>query len=240
MNKRDITIEEILSKTDHTNLKPDATTFDIMKLCDEAIKYKTASVCVALYWVDFCKGYFDRFANEYRPKVCTVIGFPCGNTKTEIKCAEAKTAIDMGADEIDMVINIGALKDGKTNYILNEINKIKSVCGNIPLKVIIEACLLSQKEKILACDIVSSSNADYIKTSTGFSTGGATIEDVELMTEHMTNGKRIKASGGIANIEDARRFIELGCDRLGTSKVVKDVIKREEMRKEKENYDFEL
>ena len=207
---------EILSKVDHTFLKQTATWSDIKELCDDAIKYNTASVCIPPSFVKKAKEYVSE-----KMKVCTVIGFPNGYNTTGVKVFETKDAIKNGADEIDMVINIGMLKEKEYDAILNEINEIKKACGDKILKVIIETCLLTEEEKIKMCDIVSNSNADFIKTSTGFSTAGATIEDIKLFKKHIKNDKKIKAAGGISSFEDAERFIEEGASRLGTSRLVK-------------------
>lgn len=211
MNKKDI-----LKKVDHTLLKQQSKESDIKEICDDAIKYNTASICIPPSYVSFAKEYVKD-----KMKICTVIGFPNGYNTTKVKVYEAKDAIENGADEIDMVINIGKLKDKKYDEILNEINEIKEVCNNKILKVIIETCLLTEEEKIKMCEIVSKSNADYIKTSTGFSTGGATQEDIKLMNKYMTNNKLIKAAGGISSFEDAEEFINNGASRLGTSRLVK-------------------
>lgn len=207
---------EILSKVDHTFLKQTATWNDIKELCDDAIRYNTASVCIPPSFVKKAKEYVNE-----KMKVCTVIGFPNGYNTTDVKVFETKDAIKNGADEIDMVINIGMLKEKEYDAILNEINEIKKACGYKILKVIIETCLLTEEEKIKMCDIVSNSNADFIKTSTGFSTAGATIEDIKLFKKHIKNDKKIKAAGGISSFEDAERFIEEGASRLGTSRLVK-------------------
>lgn len=207
---------EILSKVDHTFLKQTATWNDIKELCDDAIRYNTASVCIPPSFVKEAKEYVNE-----KMKVCTVIGFPNGYNTTDVKVFETKDAIQNGADEIDMVINIGMLKEKEYDAILNEINEIKKACGDKILKVIIETCLLTEEEKIKMCDIVSNSNADFIKTSTGFSTAGATIEDIKLFKKHIKNDKKIKAAGGISSFEDAERFIEEGASRLGTSRLVK-------------------
>lgn len=207
---------EILSKVDHTLLKQTATWNDIKELCDDAIRYNTASVCIPPSFVKEAKEYVNE-----KMKVCTVIGFPNGYNTTDVKVFETKDAIKNGADEIDMVINIGMLKEKEYDAILNEINEIKKACGDKILKVIIETCLLTDEEKIKMCDIVSNSNADFIKTSTGFSTAGATIEDIKLFKKHIKNDKKIKAAGGISSFEDAERFIEEGASRLGTSRLVK-------------------
>lgn len=207
--------EDILKKVDHTLLKQITTEKEIKKICDDAIKYNTASVCIPPCFVEMAKKYV-----EGKTKICTVIGFPNGYNTTATKIFETKEAINNGADEIDMVINIGKLKEKNYEYIMNEINGIKEACKGKILKVIIETCLLTTEEKIKMCEIVSNSNADYIKTSTGFSTSGATVEDIKIFKDHIKNGKKIKAAGGIKNFEDAEAFIELGADRLGTSKLV--------------------
>lgn len=212
--------EEILKKVDHTLLKQISTMEDIKKLCDDAIKFNTASVCIPPCYVKEAKEYVGD-----KMKICTVIGFPNGYNLTSVKMFETEEAIKDGADEIDMVINIGKLKEKNYNYILNEINGIKTKCNGKILKVIIETCLLTEEEKIKMCEIVSKSDADYIKTSTGFSTGGATLEDIELFKKHIKNNKKIKAAGGIKGFEDAEKFIEAGADRLGTSKLVAEMLK---------------
>lgn len=215
-------INDILSKVDHTVLSVDATEKDILSLCDDAKKYKVASVCIAPSFV--------KIASEYLKgeiPVCTVIGFPNGYNTCETKCFETKCAVSNGADEIDMVINIGDLKAKKYDKILNEINSVKESCNGRILKVIIETCLLNMQEKIKMCEIVSQSNADFIKTSTGFSTSGATFDDIKLFKKHIKNGKKIKAAGGISSIDDAEKFISLGADRLGTSRIVKIVKSKE-------------
>lgn len=214
--------EEILAHVDHTLLKQTATWADIQRTCDEAVKYHTATVMVP-------SSYVPRIVAEYGDalKVATVVGFPNGNCNTAAKIAETAQALADGAQEIDMVINIGMLKDGRDDEVLAEINAIKAACAGHTLKVIIETCLLSEDEKIRMCDIVSKSDADFIKTSTGFSTAGATFDDVALMKAHMKPGKGIKAAGGIASLDDAYRFIELGATRLGTSRIVK-LVKNEE------------
>ncbi len=214
-------MEEILKKVDHTLLKQSATISDIKKLCDDAIKCNTASVCIPPNFVKEAKEHVQD-----KIKICTVIGFPNGYNTTNIKVIETKEAIENGADEIDMVINIGKLKEKNYEYILQEINDIKKACEGKILKVIIETCLLTEEEKIKMCEIVSKSEADYIKTSTGFSTAGATIEDIKLLKKHMKNNKKIKAAGGIQNFNDAEIFIKLGADRLGTSKLVDEYINK--------------
>ena len=208
-------INEILSHCDHTNLKQTAVPNDIKRLIDEAVRYNTASVCIPPSFVKAAKAYTGD-----KIKICTVIGFPNGYNTTEVKCFEASDAVKNGADEIDMVINIGFLKDKKYDELLNEINEIKKACDGRLLKVIIETYLLSDDEKIKMCEIVSQSDADFIKTSTGFSTTGATFDDIKLMKEHI-NGKKIKAAGGIKSFSDGEKFISLGADRLGTSRLVK-------------------
>ena len=212
--------EEILKKVDHTLLKQTSTWEDIKKLCDDAIKCNTASVCIPPCFVKQAKEYVGD-----KMKICTVIGFPNGYNLTKVKMYETEQAVEDGADEIDMVINVGKLKEKNYDYILNEINGIKSKCNGRILKVIIETCLLTEEEKIKMCEIVSQSDADYIKTSTGFSTGGATLEDIELFKKHMKNGKKIKAAGGIKNCDDAEDFVKAGADRLGTSRLVAEMLK---------------
>lgn len=209
-------INEILNKCDHTLLLQTATSDEIISLCDDALKYKTASVCVPPCYV--------RLAAEHlkgEVKVCTVIGFPNGNTTSDCKAFEAKEAVANGADEIDMVINIGALREGNYDYVLNDMRAVRNACKGKILKVIIETCLLSDDEKRVMCRLVSESGADYIKTSTGFSKSGARFEDVKLFAENVENGLKIKAAGGISSIADAEEFIRLGADRLGTSRIVK-------------------
>lgn len=214
-------IKEILSKCDHTLLTVGATEKEILGICDDGIKYGVASVCIPPCYVKLAKEYVGD-----RLKICTVIGFPNGYAEGEIKAEEANRAVKAGADEIDMVINVGMLHDKKYDSILSEINLVKSSSEGRILKVIVETCLLSEEEKIEICRIVSESEADFIKTSTGFSTAGATREDIILFKKHMKNGKKIKAAGGISSIADAEDFINLGADRLGTSKIVK-IVKNE-------------
>ena len=218
-------LSRILSMVDHTLLKPEATWAQIREICDDEIRYGTATVCIPASYVARCKAYMQEKGSKVG--VCTVIGFPTGYSTTAVKAFEAADAVKNGADEIDMVINIGMLKDGQDEDVLAEINAVKAACAGRPLKVIIETCLLSEDEKIRMCDIVSRSDADFIKTSTGFSTAGATFEDVALMKAHMAPGKGIKAAGGIASLADAEKFIELGATRLGTSRIVK-IVKNEE------------
>ena len=211
-------IEKILSTCDHTLLHQDATFEDIKALCDDAIKYHTASVCIPPCYVKEAKAYVGD-----KMKICTVIGFPNGNMTTTVKVLETFDAIDKGADEIDMVINIGRLKSKDYDYVKQEINLIKQACGDHILKVIIETCMLTDEEKIKMCEIVTEAGADFIKTSTGFSTAGATFEDVELFAKHVGKGVKIKAAGGISSIADAEKCLELGASRLGTSRIVKIV-----------------
>ncbi|MDO5378495.1 MAG: deoxyribose-phosphate aldolase [Clostridia bacterium] len=218
-------LTHILSAVDHTLLKPEATWEQIRQICDDAMRYHTATVCIPASYVAQCKAYMA--GNPDAVGVCTVIGFPTGYSTTAAKVFEAADAVQNGADEVDMVINIGMLKDGRDGEVLAEIDAIKEACAGRTLKVIIETCLLSEEEKIRMCGIVSRSKADFIKTSTGFSTAGATFEDVALMKKHMAPGKGIKAAGGIASLDDAERFLSLGATRLGTSRIVK-LVKNEE------------
>ena len=213
---------EILSHVDHTLLKPTATAADIDKIIDEGIRYQTASVCIPPSFVAHAAAYAKG-----RVKICTVIGFPNGYNTTAVKVYETEDAVNNGADEIDMVINLGDLKAGNYDAVAEEIRAVREACRGKILKVIIETCLLTDDEKIKMCEIVSASGADYIKTSTGFSTGGATFHDVELFAKHVKPGVKIKAAGGISSLEDAEKFIELGASRLGTSRVVKIVKKLE-------------
>lgn len=216
-------IKKILSSCDHTLLAQTATEEQIKQLCLDAEKYNTASVCIPPSYVSFAKKYVGDSV-----KICTVIGFPNGYNTTEVKCFEAENAVNNGADEIDMVINIGWVKDKKFENILYEINQVKKACNGRLLKVIIETCLLTDEEKKEMCRIVSRSDADYIKTSTGFSTGGATVEDIKLFSENVGNNTLIKAAGGISSLEDADGFLKLGASRLGTSRIVKLVKAGEE------------
>ncbi len=209
-------IKEILSRVDHTVLGQSATWNDIKALCDDGIKYGCASVCIAPSFVKKAKEYVG---NDL--KICTVIGFPNGYNTTAVKAFETAEAIKDGADEIDMVINIGMLKENRYDEILAEINAVKKACDGRLLKVIIETCLLTEEEKIKMCEIVSASEADYIKTSTGFSTGGATREDIALFKAHVSDVTLIKAAGGISSLEDAEAMLSLGASRLGTSRIVK-------------------
>ena len=211
-------IKDILSKVDHTVLGQDATWAQIQALCDDGIKYGTASVCIPPAYVKQAKQYVGG-----KLKICTVIGFPNGYNTTAVKCFETVDAVASGADEIDMVINIGWVKDRRYEDILDEIKAVRSACMGKILKVIIETCLLTDEEKVDLCKIVSVSGADYIKTSTGFSKGGATFDDVALFAKHVGPELKIKAAGGISSIADAEKFIALGADRLGTSRIVKIV-----------------
>lgn len=208
-------VKEIMGKVDHTLLSPCATQEEIKQICDDAVVYGTASVCIPPYYVKFASDYLDG-----KVAVCTVIGFPNGYNATEIKCAETRDAIKNGADEIDMVINVCNVKNGRYDLVLDEIKQIKAICGDKILKVIIETCLLTEQEKVKMCEIVTQSGADYIKTSTGFAGGGATFEDIELFSKNVGENVRIKAAGGIKSFEDAERFVALGADRLGTSRLV--------------------
>lgn len=215
-------ITEILNKVDHTLLNPAATWDEIKAVCDDGIKYKTASVCIPASYVKAAKEYVGDGL-----KICTVIGFPNGYSTTAAKCFETRDAILNGADEIDMVINIGWLKDKRYDDILNEIKLIKAECNGKILKVIIETCLLTDEEKIKMCEIVSASGADFIKTSTGFSVGGATREDIALFAQNVADHVKIKAAGGISTLTDAENFVDLGASRLGTSRIVK-LVKNEQ------------
>ncbi len=216
-------IKTILAKCDHTLLGQTATWEQIKAICDDGVKYSTASVCIPPSYVKRAKEYVgDKLA------ICTVIGFPNGYNTTAAKVFETKDAIADGADEIDMVINIGELRAGNYDYVLEEIKAIKTACGEKILKVIIETCLLTDEEKVKMCELVTEAKADYIKTSTGFSTSGATFADIALFAQHIGPGVKMKAAGGISSVADAEQFVSLGADRLGTSRIVKIV-------KEKEN-----
>ncbi len=210
-----MTNSELYAHVDHTQLKAFATWEDIKKLCDEAVKYKTASVCVPPCYI---KRIHDTYGD--RINICTVIGFPLGYSVTKAKVTEAVCAIEDGAGEVDMVININDAKNGDFDKILNEIKEIKNACGDHILKVIIETCYLTEEEKIKLCKVVTKAGADYIKTSTGFGTGGATFEDVKLFKENIGPDVKIKAAGGIRTRDDMERFMELGADRLGTSSAI--------------------
>lgn len=213
-----MTQQEILSMVDHTLLAQTATWEDIKAICDDGMKYGTASVCIPPCYVKQAKDYM-----EGKCKVCTVIGFPNGNSTALNKAMEARFAIADGADEIDMVINVGMLKAKEYGYVLEEIKQVKNSCEDHILKVIIETCLLTEEEKIKMCEIVTESGADYIKTSTGFSTGGATFDDIALFAKYVGPNVKIKAAGGISSMDDAEKFIALGASRLGTSRIVKIV-----------------
>lgn len=210
-----MTTREMLSHVDHTQLKAFATWEDIVKLCDEAVAYQTASVCVP-------PCYIRRIREAYGDKVtiCTVVGFPLGYSVTAAKAAEVEQALRDGCDEIDMVVNISDVKNGLYDQVEEEIRTLKAACGSHILKVIIETCYLTEEEKIAMCRAVTNAGADYIKTSTGFGTGGATVEDVELFRKHIGPQVKIKAAGGVSTLEDLERFLELGCDRIGTSRAV--------------------
>ena len=209
-------LKDILARCDHTLLGQTATWEEIKAICDDGMKYQTASVCIPASYVKQAKEYVGE-----KLAICTVIGFPNGYATTAAKCFMANDAVKNGADEVDMVINIGWAKDGKWEEITSEIRDIKAHCNGKILKVIIETCLLTDEEKIALCKCVSDSGADYIKTSTGFSKAGATFADVELFAKHVAPHVKIKAAGGISSIEDAEQFIALGADRLGTSRIVK-------------------
>ena len=209
-------LSQILAKCDHTLLAPSATWNEIKAICDDGMKYATASVCIPASFVRRAKEYVgDKLA------ICTVIGFPNGYSTTAVKCFEARDAVENGADEIDMVINIGMVKEGRFDDVTAEIAAVKAACSGKLLKVIIETCLLTNDEKIAMCHAVTNAGADYIKTSTGFSTAGATFADVALFAAHVGPNVKIKAAGGISSLADAEEFIRLGADRLGTSRIVK-------------------
>lgn len=215
-------VKEILKHVDHTLLTQTATWEEIRQICDDAVSYGTASVCIPPSYVKQVKEYVkDQMA------VCTVIGFPNGYMTTKTKEFETRDALENGADEIDMVINIGWVKDGRFDLVENEIRILKAVCGDKILKVIIETCLLTDEEKVKMCHAVTNAGADYIKTSTGFSNAGATFEDIRLFSGQIGAGVRMKAAGGISSMEDAEKFLELGADRLGTSRIIK-LVKNEE------------
>lgn len=208
--------EDIMKKVDHTLLAQTADWDEIRKICDQGLKYKTASVCIPPSYVKRAAEYLGE-----KLPVCTVIGFPNGYQTTTVKMAETEDALENGADEIDMVINLGDVKNGEFDKIKEEIIALKKICGDHILKVIVETCLLTEDEKIKMCQVVSESGADFIKTSTGFSTSGATFEDVKLFKKYVADHVKIKAAGGISSFSDAEQFIELGADRLGTSRLVK-------------------
>lgn len=211
--------EDLLQKADHTLLKPEAGWDQIKEILDEGVRYHTASVCIPPAYVAAAKAYLTSLPADL--KICTVIGFPNGYQTTAVKCFETAQAVREGADEIDMVINIGWVKDRQYDSVLEEIRQIRQACKGKILKVIIETCLLTEEEIIHMCSIVADGGADYIKTSTGFSTQGATFEAVKLMREHAPASLKIKAAGGISTLEDAEKFLSLGADRLGTSRIVK-------------------
>lgn len=206
---------ELLSRLDHTLLKQTATWEEIRRICEEGMKYQTASVCIPPCYVKRAKEYVQNKVN-----ICTVIGFPNGNTTTAVKVLETRDAVENGADEIDMVINLGMVKERDYDRVLEEIQAVKQACGGKVLKVIIETCLLTEDEKLEMCRVVTRSGAEYIKTSTGFSTGGATFADVELMRKHVGEQVKVKAAGGISSVEDAEKFLTLGADRLGNSRLI--------------------
>ena len=211
-----MTQKDILAKVDHTLLAQTATWEEIWQICDDGMRYETASVCIPPSYVEQAKNYVGD-----RLKICTVIGFPNGYNTTAVKEFETKDALKKGADEIDMVINLGWVKDGRFDLVEKEIRTLKDACGGNVLKVIIETCLLTEEEKVKMCEVVTNSGADFIKTSTGFSTSGATFADVALFKEHVGPQVKIKAAGGISSFADAEKFVELGADRLGTSRLVK-------------------
>ena len=208
-------IREMLKRVDHTKLQAFCTWEEIQALCEEAMEYETASVCIP-------PAYVERVHETYGEKIniCTVIGFPLGYQVTAAKVTEAQEAIAQGCNEVDMVINITDVKNGLFDKVEEEIRQVKKACGDHILKVIIETCYLTEEEKIAMCHAVTNAGADYIKTSTGFGTGGATVEDVKLFKEHMGQKVKIKAAGGVSSLEDLKTFIELGCDRIGTSRAI--------------------
>ncbi len=210
-----MTNQEIFGHIDHTQLKPFATWEDIVKLCDEAVEYQTASVCIP-------PAYIKRVHEKYGDKmnICTVVGFPLGYSVTAAKLAEVEQALEDGCNEIDMVVNISDVKNGNFDKVEEEIKILKKACGSHVLKVIIETCFLTEEEKIAMCQAVTNAGADYIKTSTGFGTGGATIEDIELFKKHIGAGVKMKAAGGVKTKDDLVMFLEAGCDRIGTSSAV--------------------
>ena len=218
-------IKEIISKCDHTILSQTATFNEVKILLDDGIKYGVASCCIPPCYVKEAKSYVQD-----KLKICTVIGFPNGYNTTSVKVYETSQAVLDGADEIDMVINIGKLKDKDYNYLEDEISQIKKACNGKLLKVIVETCLLTTEEKIKMCQILSKLKVDFIKTSTGFSSGGATFKDIELFSKNISGDIKIKASGGISSLEDGEKFINLGASRLGTSKIIK-IVKEKEQKK---------
>lgn len=209
---------ELLTYADHTLLSPTCTEDEIRVICDDAMKYHTASVCIPATHIAFARAYAGPALN-----ICTVIGFPLGYSTTAVKCFEARNAISLGADEIDMVANLCYIREGRFDLVEADIRAVREACGTKILKVIIETCLLTEEEKIRMCEVVGAAGADYIKTSTGFSSGGATREDVALFAAHVPEGLKIKAAGGISSFEDAEDFVKLGASRLGTSRLVKIV-----------------
>ncbi len=211
-----MTQKDILAKVDHTLLAQTATWEEIRQICNDGMRYETASVCIPPSYVEQAKNYVGD-----RLKICTVIGFPNGYNTTAVKEFETKDALKKGADEIDMVINLGWVKDSRFDLVEKEIRTLKDACGGNVLKIIIETCLLTEEEKVKMCEVVTNSGADFIKTSTGFSTSGATFADVALFKEHVGPQVKIKAAGGISSFADAEKFVELGADRLGTSRLVK-------------------
>ncbi len=211
----DMTVQEMLRYVDHTQLKAFATWEDIRKLCDEAVKYRTASVCIPPAYIKRVK---EAYGNTL--SLCTVVGFPLGYSVTKAKAAEVRQALYDGCDEIDMVVNIGDVKNGNYDKVKEEIAELKAICKEHILKVIVETCYLSEEEKIAMCRAVTEAGADYIKTSTGFGTGGAAKEDVALFQKYIGSGVKIKAAGGVQTLADVKAFIEMGCSRVGTSKAV--------------------
>ena len=228
--------ERVLARVDHTLLRPTATWEEIKELCLEAVIFETVSVCIPPCYVarafDYlCELQLTKYPELERPAVCTVVGFPNGNTTTGVKCYEAEEAILNGAEEIDMMINLGWVKAGRYDLVEEEIRQIKEICKHFLLKVIVEACLLTKEEKIELCHIITRVGAEYIKTSTGFSTGGATLEDVALFVSETGSYVNVKAAGGIDSFDKAEQFLELGARRLGTSRLV--AIKKAELEKER-------
>ena len=215
-------VKQILTKVDHTLLRVDSRWEEIQEVLDDAMRYETASACIPPSFVERAEAYVDG-----RLPICTVIGFPNGYATTATKCFEASDAVAKGASEIDMVVNVGWVKEGRFDDILDEIDQVKSACQGRLLKVIIESCLLTDQEMISMCQVVSKSKAEYIKTSTGFSKAGATFEDIKLFSEHIGPNVKMKAAGGISSLDDAEKFLSLGADRLGTSRIVK-IVKQEE------------
>ncbi|MBQ9421563.1 MAG: deoxyribose-phosphate aldolase [Lachnospiraceae bacterium] len=219
-------IKEILKHCDHTLLAQTATWEEIRQICDDGIRYQTASVCIPPSFVKQAAEYINAHPDG-KVAVCTVIGFPNGYNTTAVKEFETKEAIREGADEIDMVVNLGWVREGRFDLVEDEIRTLKAACGDHILKVIIETCLLTEEEKVALCGCVTGAGADYIKTSTGFSKAGATFDDIRLFSEHIGEGVKMKAAGGISSIEDAEEFLRLGAERLGTSRIVK-IVKQQE------------